>query len=195
MSSTLRCHLTEKSFSTLEVILQRGINTDEAFLRLLRRKLSTAAVVFQDDIDADTATINSLVDYTVDRRMSDSRILTYGGDDALTGMNLPITTLHGLALLGLTAGSGIVIEGTDGTWEDIQLDLVSFQPEADRRERSFQCTTAGTNAHAGAPSAVVSFARSQKSPAKDATEESVDPNDDDPGPRAAQFVNSLKRRL
>jgi len=185
MSSTPCCHLTAKDFSILEVILQSGVNTDEAFLRLLRRKLSTATVVFQDDIDADIATVNSLVDYTVGRRTSDSRILTYGGEDAFTGMTLPITTLHGLALLGLTAGDGIVIESTDGTREEIRLNRVSFQPEADRRERSLQRAAAGAGADPGAPSTVVTFAGAHKSRQKTSTEEPVDPDDDDPGPRAA----------
>jgi len=182
MSTTSRCHLTAKDFSILEVILQSGVNNDEAYLRLLRRKLSTATVLFQDDIDPQVATIDSLVDFTIDGRLSENRILVNESKEASTGMTLPITTLRGLALLGLTAGDAIVVERADGGHEEIRLNMVTFQPEADRRERSLQQADAET-ASDRQPT-VISFAARKKTSARMPIEGPFDP-DDDPGPRAA----------
>ena len=185
MSNTPRCHLTAKDFSILEIILQRGVNLDKAFLRLLRRKLSTATVLFQDDIDASVATINSLVDFTVDRRMRDSRILTYGDEEAFTGMGLPITELRGLALLGLPAGKEIAVEGTGGAWEQIRLNAVAFQPEADERRRSRQQLHDSSGSRSESQPADVSSSAREKPRAMASVSDPFDQDDGDPGPQAA----------
>ncbi|WP_173932976.1 hypothetical protein [Chelativorans sp. Marseille-P2723] len=176
MSSTPRCHLTAKDFSILEDIQQRGLNNDEAFLRLLRQKLESAAI--QDDIGADVATINSVVDFSVDARTNERRTLTYEGGDAGTGVTLPITTLWGLALFGLTAGKEIAIERHDGTREKIRLNAVFFQPEGGQGQMSPANLT-------GHYTNVISFTPREKSHTRLPLNAPFEPDDDDPGPHAA----------
>jgi regulator of nucleoside diphosphate kinase len=181
MSKTARCSLTPKDFSILEVLLDRRVNQDAFFLRLLRHKLSAATVIFGEDLGPHVATLNSRVAFTVEGELPDNRILVRGGgDDARPGSCLPITTLRGLALLGLTAGEAIVVELSDDRIEKISLDSVAYQPEAaDRRDRLHRQEASETG------SAVVSLASRRKIAPAHRIEEPIDPNDDDPGPNAA----------
>ncbi|MEH2509344.1 regulator of nucleoside diphosphate kinase [Nitrobacteraceae bacterium AZCC 1564] len=186
MSKTARCILTAKDFTILEVLLDRRVNKDEFFVRLLRQKLSKATVVFQEDLGPQVATINSRVDFTVEGQFSDNRILVHGGDDAYPGLCLSIMTLRGLALLGLTAGEAIVVERSDDQTEKISLDAVSYQPNAaDRRNRLHRQSLleAGSPVDVGSP--VVSLASRRKAAPTHRIDEPIDPDDDDPGPRAA----------
>ncbi|GGB05900.1 hypothetical protein GCM10011491_37480 [Brucella endophytica] len=182
MSKLPRCQLTTKDFSILEVLLERDAHHDEAFLRLLRQKLSVATILFQDDIWPDVATINSRVGFTVDGNRTDNRILAYGDDGAVPGLTLPVTTIRGLALLGLTAGETIVIERSDGGSEEVRLDKVCHQPQANRKDRLNQQTP--TNATLGQQSSVLAF-EARRKPTPVNPEPRIDPDDDDPGPRAA----------
>lgn len=186
MSKTARCILTAKDFTILEVLLHRRVNKDEFFLRLLRRKLSEATVVFEEDLCPQVATINSRVDYTVDGQFSDNRILVHGDEDAYPGLCLPITTIRGLALLGLTAGEAIVVQPSDDRIEKISVDAVSYQPKAaDRRKRLHRQSLLNTGSTSDAGSPIVSLASRRKIAPTHRIDEPIDPDDDDPGPRAA----------
>ncbi|MCJ8240665.1 hypothetical protein [Peteryoungia algae] len=48
---------------------------------------------------------------------------------------MPITTLRGLALLGLREGQEMSLINSNGVEEKILLEKVEYQPEAARRER------------------------------------------------------------
>lgn len=186
MSTTARCFLTAKDFTVLEVLLDRRVNRDEFFLRLLRRKLSAAMVVFQEDLSSQVATINSRVAFSIDGQLSDNRILVHAGEDAYPDLSLSITTLRGLALLGLTAGETILVERSADRIETIRLDAVSYQPEAaDRKKRLLQRSLSGTGTARDTGAPVVSLASRRKAASKHQIEASTDPDDDDPGPRAA----------
>ncbi|TAM94775.1 MAG: nucleoside-diphosphate kinase [Rhizobiaceae bacterium] len=185
MSDPQRCQLTIKDCSILETLLERSAIHDEAYLRLLRRKLSAAKVVFPDAIAPEVATINSRVDFTVDDGPADNRILIHGKDHAFPGLTLPVTTLRGLALLGLAAGEAITVKRRDGGEETIRLDRVAHQPEASRKGRPYQSSRMETGLAAVERSSVVLLS-SRRTPAP------VGPNvlplrhdDDDPGPSAA----------
>lgn len=135
-----RCHLTPKDINALEIMLERRGAHDAALARLLRRKLAAARIVFADDIDPHTATINSRVAYRVDGGPVETRILVHAGGDAVAGLpvrSLPVTTLRGLALLGLTAPAEIDCERPDGAREVLTLCGVLHQPEAARRGRAW----------------------------------------------------------
>lgn len=186
MSKTARCLLTAKDFTILEALLDRHANQDEFFLRLLRHKLSAATVVLQEDLGPHVATINSRVDFTVDGHLSDKRILVRGGEGAYSGFFLPVTTLRGLALLGLTAGEAIVVEPSGDRTESISLDAVSYQPEAaDRRNRLYRQSSSATGSTADGGSAVVSLASRRKAAPTHRIAERMGSDDDDPGPGAA----------
>ncbi len=170
MSTQSRCQVSARDFTILEVILERTSLHDEAFRRLLRRKLSMATVVFHEDVDPQVATINSQVEYSVDGGPPDTRILVHGDARVLPGRTLPVTTLHGLALVGLRVDDTIVIERADGISEEVRLCAVVRRPDA----------APGT---ATASSKVVEL-RPRRKPADRPTEGPSD-LDDDPGPHAA----------
>jgi len=187
MPKLAHCFLSTKDFTALETLLEREAYREEAFLRLLRSKLSTATVMLQEDMGPDIATIDSRIDYVIDGRQSDSRILVLGRENALSRFSLPITTLRGLALLGLLAGDTITVARPEGGVEELHLERVAFQPEADRRERLLDRPPArpehdGPSSNAGA--SVIAFPGWRK-PAAAATGDELPPDDDDPGPRAA----------
>src|SRR5690606_34061925 len=97
------CILTTKDLTILEVMLARCLGREDPMAPLLRRKIDSATVVFSDDVPPDVATLNSRVNFSVDGR-SDSRILAQGVAGGSVGLYLPITSLRGLALLGLAEG-------------------------------------------------------------------------------------------
>lgn len=183
MSKLPLCQLTTRDFSILEALLERDVHHDGAFLRLLRQKLSIASVTFQDDVRPDVATINSCVEFTVDSDPIDSRTLVHGGGDAFPGPTLPITTIRGLALLGLTEGEALVVERSDGGNEEVRLDRICHQPEASRKHRLDR--QAPIRATSEQKSSIVAFEVRRKPTPVSLERSPVEPDDDDPGPRAA----------
>mgnify|MGYP005816651209 CR=1 FL=1 len=128
------CILTTKDFTILEVMLDRSPEPDGFMAKLLRRKIGSATVVFQDDIPASVATLSSRVTYRIDAGDPDSRILSHDRMNASAGLLLPITSPIGLALLGLSAGQDFHIETPDGA-RRVALEAVLPQPEAARQDR------------------------------------------------------------
>ena len=183
MSKPSRCRLTTKDLSILEAILERDPHYKEAFLRLLRQKLSTATVVFQEDIGSDVATINSRVEFTVDGGAPENRILIHREENAVTGLTLPITTIRSLALLGLSADEAIMVERLDGGIEEVRLTKVCHQPEASRKVRLRR--QAPPKATPEQQSSVIAFETHRKPAPVNPEGASIDPDDNDPGPRAA----------
>lgn len=173
MSHDPPCQLTALDMSVLEGMMDRleaQARTDTAIARLLRRKLAAVRVRLCDDIDPRVATINSRVEFRVDRGNVETRVLTHGGENALPGSALPISSLHGLALLGLTEGDTITLELADGRTEVLGVVHVAHQPEAARLKRK------------PVRFGVISGTRDQH---RRAGSIPTEPDDDDPGPRAA----------
>ncbi len=162
------CHLTAKDVSVLEAMIERPeAMASPAIARLLRRKLASARVCIRDDIDPRVATINSRIQYAVGNNPAETCVLTHGGESALPGTALPISGLHGLALLGLMEGDAIAVDMDSGRTDVLRVVRIEHQPEAARRRF-------------GRPRlAVVAGARGQSRQADD------NPEDDDPGPHAA----------
>jgi regulator of nucleoside diphosphate kinase len=145
--STDNCILTTKDFTILEVMQDR-CHRDEPLSTILKRKIDTALVVFRDDVPGNVATLSSRVTFSVDGRDPDTRVLSPERMTSPIGMFLPITTLRGLALLGLAEGQGFVLADHEGQEERIVLEKVLYQPEAARREKE---TLAGRSAPARKP--------------------------------------------
>ncbi|HEY6630707.1 MAG TPA: nucleoside-diphosphate kinase [Rhizobiaceae bacterium] len=129
------CILTTKDFTILEVMLDRCLGTGDPMRALLSRKIDAATVVFRDDVPPDVATLRSRVTFAIDGREPDTRVLSHDRMNAPIGLYLPITTLRGLALLGLAAGQAFFLAKPDGGEERIVLEAVAYQPEAATRER------------------------------------------------------------
>jgi regulator of nucleoside diphosphate kinase len=168
MSDDTPCHLTAKDVSVLEAMMDRPeAMASPAIARLLRRKLASARVCIRDDIDPRVATINSRIQYAVGSGPAETCVLTHGGERALPGTALPISGLHGLALLGLMEGDAIAVDMGNGGTNVLRLVRIEHQPEAARRRF-------------GRPRlAVIAGVGIQSRRSDD------NPEDDDPGPRAA----------
>lgn len=166
MTSTVQ--LTAKDHVFLESLLLAGRNTD-AYLALLRHKLETAAVVPTELIRARVATIDSRIAFSVGGGTAEQRVLSRDEKSATHGLSLPITTMRGLALLGMKEGDVYPLRKENGIIEPLRLEKVLYQPEAARRRE-----------HAAATAAVL-----QLRPGSSAQGAAVQASEDDPGPSAA----------
>jgi len=129
------CILTTKDFTIIEVMRERCLSLDDPMRPLLDRKLASARIVFREDAPSTLATISSRVTYIINGLETDSRILSHGQMSAPTGLYLPISTLRGLALLGLTEGQSIMFRNRAGLPEEVMLSGVQYQPEAALRDK------------------------------------------------------------
>ncbi len=140
----------------------------------------------RDDVDPQVATINSRVEYSVDYGPVDNRILIHGGESTVPGLTLPVTTLRGLALLGLRREASIIIARPHGPGEEMRLHRVAYQPEAaQRKEMSMQRRLPGVEAWSERTSQIVELGHYRRSPAADPTRATGGSSDEDPGPEAA----------
>ena len=127
------CILTTKDFTILEVMRDRCLGRNDRLAPILVRKLEAATVMFREDVPEDVATLSSRVTYRVDGQQPDTRVLSHDHMVSPVGVFLPITTLRGLALLGLAEGQEFVAPTEDGGNVRILLEKVNYQPEAARR--------------------------------------------------------------
>jgi len=165
MLKTPPCYLTMRDFSLLESLIDSDIS-DYAFLRLLRRKLSSATITFSDDLDEAVAGAGRHVEFQIDGAMVDSCILVHEEGAAPSRLKLSITTIRGLALFGLREGASISVECADGRTERLHLIKV-YRPQR----------TQPAVREIGARGISIDRAGARASVA-------IDP-DDDPGPAAA----------
>ena len=129
------CILTTKDFTIIEVMRDRCLGQDDPLAPILKRKIESAIVMFRDDVPDDVATMSSRVTFSLNGRDPDTRIISHDRMTSVVGMFLPVTTLRGLALLGLAEGEQFVFTNSDGVEERILLEKVQYQPEAARREK------------------------------------------------------------
>lgn len=165
MTSTVS-QLTAKDHTYLESLLNAA-SGDEIFQQLLRRKLDTADVVLAQMIDPRIATIDSRIVFSVGGGSSEERVLTRDAKSAAQGVPLPVTTLRGLALLGLREGDVFALRTPSGIIEPLKLEKVSYQPQREKRRLAAGPT-------------VVAFP-----PLAATVRGAARPPDDDPGPPAA----------
>lgn len=183
-----RCQLAARDFAFLQELLAKSSpGRDEAFLRLLRRKLATAIVMFPADIDERVAAIGSRIGFTANAGVPQSCTLV--GDDrgeagqGTSGKILPVTTRWGLALLGLAVDETITVEDPSGSFARLRLERVE-QPRQDpvlASDGEDRGASAGEKRDSGAT--VLDFAGRAASPRKAPARSPFDP--DDPGPSAA----------
>ena len=129
------CILTTKDFTILEILQERRTGLSEPLAALLRHKLDSATVMFRDDVPAHVATLNSRVRFRIGEAAPETRIISHDQMQGMVGLTLPLTTLRGLALLGLSDGGSLVLpgDGADAPHR-IALEAVLYQPEAARQK-------------------------------------------------------------
>lgn len=179
------CQLTTKDFNLLEVMLERATGFNDPIEPMLRRKLRDASIVFRDDVSPQVATLNSRVQFRVDDGDEETRVIVQNQlNNSLVGMTLPITTLRGLALLGLMQGQSITYDNHDGEPESIQLDTILFQPEA--AQNGTRRRVADVSRPQAAPHAqILSFDAHRRANERKNFSVCSGPDDDDHGPGAA----------
>lgn len=163
------CQLTAKDFTYLQSLLASK-DYGRPYLDLLREKLGSATLLLDHVIDHRIATIESRVEFSVDGAFMEQRVLTRDEKGATQGLALPITTLRGLALVGLKEREVLKLRKPNGAVEQLRLIKVAYQPEAARR------TNAGT---------VVPFQPRWMKSMTGTSNRSPDPFNDDPGSGAA----------
>lgn len=175
------CRLTSKDFSILEVMLERRIASGDAIVPLLRDKIANANVTLVDSIDMNVATLNSRVMFRINGGPAETRTLVQNEVRDMVGVALPITTLRGLAMLGLSEGQSALIMRSTYENELILLEKVLYQPEAARRQQASISASSRRPAlrlvHSASPD-VTPLGERPKIRHRE-------PYDDDPGPSAA----------
>jgi len=127
------CLLTVRDHAILEAMLERCREPDGAYAALLRGKLAGADVRSDGSIPAAVATLDSRVLYEVDGKTAGTRLLTQGPVEGPAEAVLPVTTLRGLALLGLAVGEAIAIL-ENGTPVTLTVRAVTRPPAPILRE-------------------------------------------------------------
>jgi len=181
------CQLTTKDYTILEVIRERHPARGDTFSAILQRKISSAVVVFREDIPATVVTLSSRVAYRVNDGPVENRIVAHDQMRGLVGMLLPITNPRGLALLGLAEGQSMSIPTADGSLETLTVHEVVYQPEAARRERLKLAGVASPDSYRlGGPGLrVVHRSDEPHDEAQNKVAAAFDAGFDDPGPSAA----------
>jgi regulator of nucleoside diphosphate kinase len=187
MPSTDSCLLTTKDYTILEVIRERHPMRDEPFSAILQRKISSAVVMFREDIPANVVTLSSRVAYRLNDGPAETRIVAHDHMRGLVGMLLPITNARGLALLGLAEGQSMSIPTADGSLETLTVHEVVYQPEAARRERLKLAGVAAPDPYRpGGPGLrVIHRSDEPRDEAQNKVAAALDTGFDDPGPSAA----------
>jgi regulator of nucleoside diphosphate kinase len=181
------CQLTTKDYTILEVMRERHQIRDETFSAILQQKISSAVVMFREDIPANVVTLSSRVAYRVNDGPAETRIVAHDHMRGLVGMLLPITNPRGLALLGLAEGQSMSIPTADGSLETLTVHEVVYQPEAARRERLKLAGVASPDSHrlGGSGLRVVHRSDEPHDEVQNKVAAAFDAGFDDPGPSAA----------
>ncbi|MFC3165478.1 hypothetical protein [Ciceribacter thiooxidans] len=116
----------------LEKLLQDRPPAEKEWLALLRRKLATRCLPEGAPIPAGLATIDSRVSFRAANGFAGTRTLCLAGTYAPGSAFLPVTTLYGLALLGLREGEVMGFDRPDGGHDWIMLERLHFRPAATR---------------------------------------------------------------
>ena len=172
--------LTTKDHAILQTLLERHRGPYGPFVQLLEQKVRSSAIYFRDDIPPGVVTLNSRLTYWVNGVLSGPHLLVQSAGADLPAYAVSIHTLRGLALLGLAERAAVTIELGGGAVEELRVEDVLAQPEAEARVR--EVARWPVQSESGSPGTnVVSFLRKPAPMAQ----LRPDPEDDDPGPSAA----------
>ncbi len=170
--------LTTKDHAILQAMLERHKGPHDGFARLLERKLRASSIFFRDDIPVGVVTLNTRLTYRVNGQLAGPHLIVQSEGDDLPDYALSIHTMRGLALLGMAQRSTFAIEMGEGMVEELRVEDVLSQPEAEARIRE---TTRGL-AQGNNANRAHNVIRLQR---KASASVMWGPDDDDPGPFAA----------
>lgn len=171
METEPRFLLTTRDHAILQAMHERHRGPHGPFARLLDRKLRSSAIAFSSDVPPGVVTLGSRVTYRLDGELVGPQVLVQGEVADLPAFAVSIHSLRGLALLGLAEGSTLALDLGNGAVEELRVEEVLAPPEAEAQPRR----------PAAGDGNVLSFPRR----AAGSGPQRRDPDDDDPGPRAA----------
>lgn len=177
---TDNCILPAKDFTILEALHERCLGKADPLVPILKRKLEGAIVMFREDIPANIATLSSKVSFCVNGKDRDTRILSNRPMTQPSGDFLSITTVQGLALLGLAEGQEFVLTEGDGVEIRVVLERVHYQPKAAQHDAEYRARLSASEQCKPALRLVHSASNGKPYSLQRQTE-----NFDDPGPSAA----------
>lgn len=132
------CTLTTKDYEILQHMLDEYYDQLEAMTWLLRQKLKTARVVRREDMPDNVVTLNSRISFRVGNGVPETRIISRDRSAGPVGYFLPITTMRGLSLLGLSEGQAAVVSRSPSVAEILQVTAVHYQPERAEKLRNVE---------------------------------------------------------
>ncbi|WP_416798163.1 hypothetical protein [Ciceribacter azotifigens] len=112
----------------LERLLQDRPSAEKEWLALLRRKLAARRLPADGPVPAGLATIDSRVSFRAANGFVGTRTLCLPGTCAPGSAFLPVTTLYGLALLGLREGEVMGFDRPNGGQDWVMLEKLHFRP-------------------------------------------------------------------
>lgn len=125
--SAKNCMLTARDFAVVERLLHQRGKHSEGLLALLHSKLEGSLVVRDSDLPSTVARLDSRVAFRIDGGVSETRIIVR--NPSVVGLCLPVTSLTGLALLGLEEGQDCSFRHSPlGTPAVVSLEKVVYQP-------------------------------------------------------------------
>lgn len=126
MSNRLQCYLTPNDHAVLREILDQT-TSDNAYRRLLRRKLVQAEICSPRNVPDDVVTINSRVTFCIDGGVPRTANLVRNESQDFPNYTVSVESLLGLGLLGLRAGRAIAVETETGGLLKINVLRIDFQ--------------------------------------------------------------------
>ncbi len=103
----------------------------EGVARVLLAEMGRAHVVEDSEVPADAVRMHSRVEFEIDGRNQRRVELVYPGEADISRGKISILTPIGAALIGLTPGQAMMVEGPDGKMH--QMRVLSVDAEATER--------------------------------------------------------------
>ncbi|PDT51237.1 MULTISPECIES: GreA/GreB family elongation factor [Sinorhizobium] len=126
MSNRLQCYLTSNDHAVLREILDQT-TSDNAYRRLLRRKLVQAEICSPRNVPDDVVTINSRVTFCVDAGVPRTANVVRNESQNFPKYTVSVESPLGLGLLGLRAGRVIAVETEKDGLQKINVIRIDFQ--------------------------------------------------------------------
>lgn len=126
MTTPLQYYLTTKDHAILREILDQDPR-DNAYSRLLTRKLAQAKICFPGNVPDDVVTINSRVTFCVDAGAPRTANVVRNESCDFPIYTLSVKSLLGLGLLGLRAGGAIRMDTETGGSQKINVIRLDHQ--------------------------------------------------------------------
>jgi regulator of nucleoside diphosphate kinase len=129
MSDHLPIVMTSRDFSLIESLISQWGEPFPGAAEIARSKLGRATIVFPADVPRDVVTLNSRVRFHIGHGPSQERVLVGGQSEEMYGVTLLLASPRGLALIGNAAGHVVQCLRKDGSFEELHIEEVVFQPE------------------------------------------------------------------